>query len=146
MGYCILRFCSYCLGYFFPMSGSGIDSYICFIQHGYVRSETKWIRCFMKQLYFQWLKAITYCYRALHLRCLRGNGVILATPPIILIQGCVNTLTANDEYFCHNRENLPLPIQMRLFKKPRTFCCFFIAFLKSKLNFEVFFLKKSLIV
>ena len=38
----------------------------------------------------------------------------------------VNTLTANGEYFRRNRENLPLPIQMQLFKKPKRFCCFII--------------------
>ena len=32
-----------------------------------------------------------------------------------------NTFTANDENFRHNRENLLLPIQMQLSKKPKTF-------------------------
>ena len=50
----------------------------------------------------------------------------------------VNTLTADYEYSRHNRDNLPLPIQMQLSQKPNTFCCFFIAFLESKLNFEHF--------
>ena len=40
--------------------------------------------------------------------------------------------------FRHNRESLPLPIQMQLSKKPNTFCCFFIAFLESTCNFEHF--------
>ena len=30
----------------------------------------------------------------------------------------VNTLTANYEYSRSNRENLPLPIQMKVLKKP----------------------------
>ena len=55
-----------------------------------------------------------------------------------------NTLTADYQYSRSNRENLPLPIQMQLFKKPKTFCCIFIAFLESTLNFE-YFEKKSLI-
>ena len=38
----------------------------------------------------------------------------------------VNKLTANGEYFRHNRENLPLPIQIQLFKKPKKFWCFII--------------------
>ena len=39
-----------------------------------------------------------------------------------------NTLTANYEYSRSNRENLPSPIQMQLSKKPKTFCCVFLAF------------------
>ena len=50
----------------------------------------------------------------------------------------VNTLTANYEYSRSNRENLPLPIQMQLSEKPKTFSEFFIAFLESTLNFEHF--------
>ena len=47
-------------------------------------------------------------------------------------------LSANYEYSCSNWENLPLPIQMHLSEKPKTFCQFFIAFLKFTLNFEHF--------
>ena len=47
-----------------------------------------------------------------------------------------NTLTANYEYSRSNRENLPLPIQMKLSEKPKNFCQFFIAFLESALNFQ----------
>ena len=54
----------------------------------------------------------------------------------------VSTWTVDDEYCRHNRENLPLPIQMQLSKEPKTFCHFLIAFLKSKLNFEHFEKKK----
>ena len=50
----------------------------------------------------------------------------------------INTLTANYEYSRSNRENFPLPIQMQLSEKPKTFCQFFIAFLESSLNFEHF--------
>ena len=53
-------------------------------------------------------------------------------------QVLLNTLTADDEYSRHNRENLPLPIQVQLSKKPNIFFCFFIGFLESALNFEHF--------
>ena len=42
-----------------------------------------------------------------------------------------NTFTPDEEYSCHNKENLQLPIQMPLSKKPN-------AFLESTLNFEIF--------
>ena len=47
-----------------------------------------------------------------------------------------NTLTANYEYSRSNWENLLLSIQMQLFEIPKIFCCIFIAFLESTLNFE----------
>ena len=50
----------------------------------------------------------------------------------------LNTLTTDDEYSFHNRENLQLPIQMQLSKKPKTFCVNFVAFLESTLNFKHF--------
>ena len=62
-----------------------------------------------------------------------------------MLDWVVNALTADDEYSRHNTENLPLPIQMQLSKKPKTFCCIFIAFLESALNFEHFEKKFSLI-
>ena len=37
---------------------------------------------------------------------------------IIMMLICINTLTANYEYSRSNRENLPLPIQIKLSKKP----------------------------
>ena len=40
----------------------------------------------------------------------------------------VNTLTAKYEYSQSNSENLPLPIQRQLSKKPKTFCTFFVRF------------------
>ena len=51
-------------------------------------------------------------------------------------------MTADDQYFLHNRKNLPLPIQMQLSNKPMTFWGFFIAFLESTLTF-VHFEKKQ---
>ena len=41
----------------------------------------------------------------------------------------INTMIADDEYFCHNRKNLPLPIQMLRNQ-------FFIAVLKFALHFK----------
>ena len=40
----------------------------------------------------------------------------------------VHTLTANYEYSGSNRENLPLPIQIKLSKNRRTFAVFFLFF------------------
>ena len=47
-------------------------------------------------------------------------------------------LTANDEYSCSNRENLPLPNQMELPEKLKTFSQIFIAFLESTLILKHF--------
>ena len=52
-----------------------------------------------------------------------------------------NTLTADNVYSGSNRKNLRLTVQMQLPK----FCCKFIAFLESKLNFEHFKTKMSII-
>ena len=41
----------------------------------------------------------------------------------------INTLTANYEYSRSNGENLRLPIQLQLSKKPKKFCCNFIEIL-----------------
>ena len=43
----------------------------------------------------------------------------------------INTMIADDEYFCHNRKNLLLPIQMLRNQ-------FFIAVLKFALHFKHF--------
>ena len=47
-------------------------------------------------------------------------------------------LTMNNGCSRSNRENLPLPIQMQLSEKPKTFSCNFIAVLEFTLNFEHF--------
>ena len=49
-----------------------------------------------------------------------------------------NTFTANYEYSCSNTENLPLPIEIQLSEKPKTFCQFSIAFLESTSHFDHF--------
>ena len=56
----------------------------------------------------------------------------------------VNTLIAEYKYLWHNRKNLPLPIQMQLSKKPKTFCRFFITILESTFKFEHFEKKLTL--
>ena len=48
----------------------------------------------------------------------------------------VNTLTADDKYSLHNRDNLTQPIHILLPKKQKTFFQFFSSWLKSILNFE----------
>ena len=48
----------------------------------------------------------------------------------------VNTLTADDKYSLLNRDNLRQPIRTTLSQKHKAFSQFFLAFSKSKLNFE----------
>ena len=48
----------------------------------------------------------------------------------------VNTLTADDMYSLLNRDNLTQPIRTQLFQKQKAVSVFFLAFLKSTLNFE----------
>ena len=50
----------------------------------------------------------------------------------------INTLSADGKNSLLNRDNLTQPIQMQLSGKQKTFCEFFAAFLKSRLNFEHF--------
>ena len=50
----------------------------------------------------------------------------------------VNTLTANYEYSRGNTDNLPLPVQMQLSGKLKTFPEFFIAVFETALNYERF--------
>ena len=56
----------------------------------------------------------------------------------------INKLTANYEYSRSNTDNLPLPVQMQLSEKLKTFYRFFIAFFESAVNFEHFERKMSL--
>ena len=48
----------------------------------------------------------------------------------------VNTLTASYEYSRSNIENLPLPIQFKLSKKPLILYGIFYVFFESTLNFQ----------
>ena len=57
----------------------------------------------------------------------------------------VNTLTDSDKYCLLYRDNSTQPIQILLSQKQKTFSEFFSAFFKSKLNFEHFQTKMTLI-
>ena len=48
----------------------------------------------------------------------------------------VKRLSANYEYSRSNRQNLPLPTQMQLSENPSIFCCIFLVFFESTLNFQ----------
>ena len=50
----------------------------------------------------------------------------------------LQTLTDDEKYSLHYRENLTQPIQILLSQKLKTFSEFFSAFFKSTLNFEHF--------
>ena len=56
----------------------------------------------------------------------------------------VKTLTANYEYSRSNTDNLPLPFQMILSEKLKTFSAFFIAFFESAIIFDHSETKKTL--
>ena len=59
----------------------------------------------------------------------------------------VNTLTVDQKDYLLNRGNLRQPIQIHLFQKQKTFSVlFFLAFLKSILNFKHFLKKITQIV
>ena len=57
----------------------------------------------------------------------------------------INTLTVNCEYSRSIRENLPLPIQMKLSKNPLIFCGIVLKCLESLWNFQCSATKISLI-
>ena len=48
----------------------------------------------------------------------------------------VNTLIVEDKHYLLNRDDLTQPIQMQLYQKQKIFSEFFLAFLKSVLNFK----------
>ena len=48
----------------------------------------------------------------------------------------VNPLTADDKHYQLNRDNLTQPIQIQLSQNQKFFSEFFLAFLKSVLNFK----------
>ena len=50
----------------------------------------------------------------------------------------VNTLAANDKYLVLHRDNLVIPIQMKISPKQKRFSQFSAAISKSRLNFEYF--------
>ena len=55
----------------------------------------------------------------------------------------VNTLTVDDKHHLLKRDNLVEPIQIQLSKKQKNFSEFFLAFLKSLLNFKHLSKKKT---
>ena len=48
----------------------------------------------------------------------------------------VNTLPADEKHYLLNRDNLTQPIEIELYQKEKTISEFFLAFLKSILNFK----------
>ena len=48
----------------------------------------------------------------------------------------VNTLPADEKHYLLNRDNLTQPIEIELYQKEETISEFFLAFLKSILNFK----------
>ena len=64
---------------------------------------------------------------------------------VLVICNKSNTSSADGRYSLLNTDNLTQPIQMRVSERQRTFSRFFLAFLKSSLNFEHFEKKMSLI-
>ena len=54
-----------------------------------------------------------------------------------------NTLIPNYEYFRSNRDNLHLPIEIKLSEKPSKFCSTFFPLLGSKLNLPCSEIKKN---
>ena len=53
----------------------------------------------------------------------------------------VNTLTTDGKFSLQHCENLPLPIQLQLSEKRKTFAPFFIPFTESTSNFKHFEIK-----
>ena len=47
-----------------------------------------------------------------------------------------STLIVDDKHYLLNRDNLTQPIQMQLYQQQKIFAKFFLAFLKSILNFK----------
>ena len=50
----------------------------------------------------------------------------------------VNTLATDEKYPLLNRDNLTIPIQMKISQKQKTFSEFFLAFLRSRINLKHF--------
>ena len=63
---------------------------------------------------------------------LKLHFTVYIFPPIL--GWLFNTFTVSDEYTHHDRENLPLPLQMQLFKKYKTFYSIFEIFFEFREN------------
>ena len=59
---------------------------------------------------------------------------LLVTDKIVRL--FVNTLPADEKHYLLNRDNLTQPIEIELYQKEKTISEFFLAFLKSILNFK----------
>ena len=83
---------------------------------------------------------VTKCHTYLNKPAAKAAGFLSTYN--LLLPPSINTLTANYEYSRSFWKNLPVPIQMQLSVKPKTFVNqFFIAFLESTLNLNI--LKKQ---
>ena len=67
------------------------------------------------------------------------NLVWKMSPLVIgeILEVFVNTLTGNAKYSNQDCDNLPLPIQMQLSEKQKTFSQLFVPFLESTSNFKL---------
>ena len=72
----------------------------------------------------------------------RGSRKILVLVRSEILEQFLNTLTADYKYFVYNRKNLSQKVPMETSLKLKTCSRYFIAFLKTTLNFE-FFEKKD---
>ena len=50
----------------------------------------------------------------------------------------VNPFAGDEKYPLLNRDNLTIPIQMKISQKQKTFAEFFLAFLRSRINLKYF--------
>ena len=57
----------------------------------------------------------------------------------------VNTFTVDDKHYLLIRDNLTQTIQIQLYQEQKTFCEFFVTFLKAIYNFKHFPKKAALI-
>ena len=79
--------------------------------------------------------------RFFHIFSSFSHNFIWKMPPLVLreILGVfVNILTCNAKYSVQDSDNLPLPIQMQLSEKRKTFSRLFVPFLESTSNFKRF--------
>ena len=74
-----------------------------------------------------------YCSTGRELSCKKSRLVIWES-----LRRFVNTISAVDKCSLPNGDNLMQPIHMELSQKLKTFSGFFLAFWKSRLNFELF--------
>ena len=103
-------------------------------------------RCFKTRFHSQHMKACQILAKSpwehfYHIFSSFSGKLIWKMCPLVLgeILGVfVNTMTVDGRYPGHNCQNLPVPIQMQLSQKRKTFSQFFVAFLKSASNFKQF--------